>query len=72
MAMWTGGSIWVECVRRCDVMNRFGGVDADGIASRRVVEVPSDNMASPGVKSPATVVELSSVNGATIQSNNAL
>ena len=53
-------------------MNRFGGVDADGIASRRVVEVPSDNMASPGVKSPATVVELSSVNGATIQSNNAL
>ena len=51
-------------------MKRFGGVDAGGIASRSVVEVPSDKIASPGVESPATVAGLSPVNGATMQSNN--
>ena len=57
------------CARRCEVVNRFGGVDAGGIASKRVVEVPSDKMASPGVESPATVAGLSPVKGATMQSN---
>ena len=45
-------------------MKRFGGSDVGGMLRRRVVDVPSERMASPGDESATTVAGLSPVNGA--------
>ena len=49
-------------------MKRFGAESEGGMDRRKVVEVPSDRMASPGVESAMTVAGLSPVNGAMIHS----
>ena len=46
------------------MVKRFGAVSAGGIESRRVVDVPSERMASPGVERATTVAGLSPVKGA--------
>ena len=46
-------------------MNLFGGFADGGMESRKVVEVPSDIIASPGVERAITVAGLSPVKGAT-------
>ena len=55
--------------RRWEVVNRFGADSAGGMESRKVVGVPRDRMASPGLESAMTVAGLSPVNGAMPQSN---
>lgn len=45
-------------------MKRLGGVPVGGIESNRVVDVPSERMASPGADRATTVAGLSPVNGA--------
>jgi len=46
-------------------VNLFGGFADGGMESRKVVEVPSDIIASPGVERAITVAGLSPVKGAT-------
>jgi hypothetical protein len=50
------------------VVKRAGGVLDRDIARRKVVEVPSESTASPGVESVTIVAGLSPVKGATRQS----
>lgn len=61
-------SIVVGWESRCEVVKRFGAESEGGMDRRKVVEVPSDRMASPGVESAMTVAGLSPVNGAMIHS----
>ena len=49
-------------------MKRLGGVSDPGMEKRKVVEVPSERTASPGLESDITVAGLSPVKGATIHS----
>ena len=58
----------VGCESRWEEVKRFGGVSVGGMLRRRVVEVPSDRMASPGDESATTVAGLSPVKGAMRQS----
>ena len=62
----------VGWARRCEVVKRLGGtggsVSEGGIARRRVVDVPSETIASPGVERDTIEAGLSPVNGATIHS----
>lgn len=46
-------------------MSLFGGFVDEGIESRKVVEVPSDIIASPGVARAIILAGLSPVKGAT-------
>jgi len=45
----------------------FGGFADGGIESKKVVDVPRDNIASPGVERAITLAGLSPVKGATRQ-----
>ena len=51
-------------------MNLFGGFAAGGMESKKVVDVPSDIIASPGVERAITLAGLSPVKGATIHSTS--
>src|SRR5882762_445453 len=53
---------------RWEVVKRLGGISAGGIASRKVVDVPKERIASPGVDRATIVAGLSPVNDATMQS----
>ena len=55
---------------RWEVVKRFGAVSAGGMESRKVVDVPRERMASPGVDSAMTVAGLSPVKGAMPHSRN--
>ena len=46
-------------------MNLFGGFADGGMESKKVVEVPSDSIASPGLDRATTLAGLSPVKGAT-------
>lgn len=46
-------------------MNLFGGFADGGMDSKKVVEVPSESIASPDVERAITLAGLSPVNGAT-------
>ena len=46
------------------MVKRLGAVSAGGIERRRVVDVPRERMASPGVERATTVAGLSPVKGA--------
>jgi len=48
-------------------VNLFGGFADGGMERRKVVEVPSDSIASPGVDRAIVLAGLSPVKGATIQ-----
>jgi len=50
-------------------VKRLGGIFDGGVERRKVVDVPSDNSASPGAERDMTVAGLSPVNGATMQAN---
>lgn len=58
----------VGCASMCELVVHSGGSAEGGIDTRRVVEVPSDRMASPGEESDTIEDGLSPVNGATMQS----
>ena len=65
--MWA--SYVVGWANRWEDVKRFGAVSpVGGIERRKVVEVPRDKMASPGLDKATTVAGLSPVNGATMQS----
>lgn len=49
-------------------MKRLGGVSDPGMEKRKVVEVPRERTASPGLERDITVAGLSPVKGATMHS----
>ena len=52
----------------CEVVVQVGPVGDAGIEIRRVVDVPSERIASPGLESVTMDAGLSPVKGATMQS----
>jgi hypothetical protein len=56
--------LFVGWERRWEDVNLFGGFVDGGMESRRVVEVPSDSIASPGRERAITLAGLSPAKGA--------
>lgn len=50
------------------MINRLGGVSDGGLERRKVVEVPRERMASPGLEKETRVAGLSPVNAPIIHS----